>query len=96
MNKKKKKPLPDHLKIVPIATKSDNCATWNGEQMVSEFLGDIKNGSIKPTKMLIVWFSEDADGMLRPHRWFANLTKSEEVAMLVLAQHIAIDDWRGH
>lgn len=92
---RKKKPLPDHLKIVPISTKSDNSATWTGEQMIQTFLDDIKSGAIDPQKIMIVWFSVDERGAMRPHRWFANLTKIEEVALLQLAQQISIDDWKG-
>ena len=83
------------LKIVPISSKSQNSATWSGEQCIAEFLADIRSGKIAPAKILILWFEQDANGSLRPHRWFANVTSVEEVAMLELGKHIAIEEWKG-
>lgn len=83
------------LKIVPIAHKAHNCAAWSPEQCIAEFLDDIRSAKIAPRKLMILWFEETADGSLRPHRWFANVNTCEEIAMLELGKHIAIDGWRG-
>jgi len=84
------------LKVVPLSSKSGNSQVWSGEQMVAEFLADIQRGKIAPTKMMILWFSEDPDtGRMRPHRWFAQMNSRDEIALLELAQHMAIEDWKS-
>lgn len=85
---------PTPLKIAPISQKSTNCYTWTGEQCVATFLADIRAGTINPAKIMIVWFSQDADGSLHPHRWFAQIDRCEGIALLDLAKHIAIEEWK--
>lgn len=87
--------VPRSLKVVPIARKADNSATWSPEQCIAQFLDDIRSQTIAPTKIMILWFETLPNGNLRPHRWFANVSSCEEIAMLELGKHIAIDDWRG-
>jgi len=77
-----------------MSSKSSNSAVWSGEQCVEEFLGEIKSGKIKPTKLMILWFSEGEDGRMRPHRWFANMSRTEEIALLQLAIQMGIEDWK--
>lgn len=88
---------PTHVvtKVVPISTKSQNCDVWTGEQCVAEFLADIKAGNAKPVKLMILYFEENPDGSLKPRRWYAKIDKKEEISLLVLAQHMAVEDWRN-
>lgn len=87
--------VPAPLKVVSFASKALSSTAWSPEQCIAEFLADIRAAKIAPTKIMILWFSEDQDGRLRPNRWFANVSSCEEVAMLELGKHIAIDDWKG-
>jgi hypothetical protein len=80
--------------IVKLVTKSDNCANWSPEQAVEEFLQEIKDGKTKPVKMIIMYFEEKENGNLKPHRWFANINRAEEIALTTLANHMAIEEWR--
>lgn len=82
------------MKIVPIASRSTSAFSWSAEQCVSEFLADITTETVKPVKLAILWFSEDADGSLTPHTWKAQLDRAEEIALLEVAKLKAIDEWR--
>ena len=83
------------LKVVPIATRSNSPNSWTGEQCIEDFVESIKAGKIDPAKVMIVWFSKDLlTGALTPHRWFAQVNKAEEIALLELAKQMAIDEWK--
>ena len=81
-------------KLLKLADKSSNSGTWSPEQAIQTLLDDIKAGKIKPVKAIVMFFEEKEDGGLRPQRWFSNITRSEEVALTVLATRMAVDDWR--
>lgn len=76
------------------ASPSTDSAEWTGEECVAELLDAIRSGAVHPDKLMILWFSHEADGSLSPHRWFANMTGVEEVALLELGKKIAIEDWQ--
>lgn len=90
MAKKKKRPFA--LVKFPARTPA---IKWTPVEMVEEFLADLKANKETPDRMLIVWFSAEADGSLRPHRWYAGMTRADEIALLELAKQIAMDDWRN-
>lgn len=82
------------MKIVPISSKATSCKTWSAEQCLTELLEAVKTGKEKPVNMLVMWFEETENGNKRPRRWFVNCEKYEEIAMLVLAQQLALEEWR--
>ena len=82
------------LKVVPLSSKSPNCNVWSGEQCVQAFLDDIKAGTIAPAKLMILWFSENPDGSLKPNRWFAQMNSCEEIALLEMAKQIGLEEWK--
>ena len=68
---------------------------WTPEQLVAEFLDEIKAGKVKPSNLMVFWLEETPDGNLRPHRWIANVTRAEEIAFHSLGITRAIEDWRN-
>jgi hypothetical protein len=68
---------------------------WSPEQLLEEFLADIRAGKITPTNLMVFWMNEEGGGQLRPCRWIANVSRSDEIAYFTLGIHKAVDDWRG-
>lgn len=85
------------LTIVPFPAPPPKVETWEPAAMVQNFLDEITAGTAKPTKMMIVWFSENPEtGRLIPHRWFAgSVNHADEIALLELAKAMAIEDWKS-
>lgn len=85
------------LKIVPISSKSASSASWTPEQLLEEFLADLRAGKIHPANLLVYWMDDEGnpDGRLSPRRWIANVSRSEEIAFHTLGIHRAVEDWRS-
>lgn len=83
-------------KLVPLSSKSTNSATWSPEQALEEFLADLRAGKVAPVKMILLFFEEgERKHALHPHCWYVNINPCEEVALLAMAQHRAIEDWKA-
>jgi hypothetical protein len=85
----------DHgrLKIVPMPVKQDD--TWTPRQLIAEFLADMDSGRLKPKNLLLMCMVDEGEHAQRPHWYFANVNRHEEIALLTLALHRAIDAWRN-
>lgn len=86
------------LRIVPIARKHPSHTACSPEQLLEEFLADLRAGRIHPTNLLVYWLDDGGDptsDQLEPRRWVANVSRVEEIAFHTLGIHKAIDDWRG-
>lgn len=83
------------MKVVPIASKSTNCAAWSPIQAMEQLLADLKAGIFKPTKLMILGFEETPDHALRASRYYSNINPMEEVALLEGEKLRAIEEWRG-
>jgi hypothetical protein len=89
------KPEAPRFKIVPIASKSNNSVAWTPETLVKEFLADLQAGKIKPKNLMFFFMEDTDDGNMRPSYYYANMNRAEEIALLTLAIHKAIDLWRN-
>lgn len=83
---------PPRPRIVEMKPKD---VLWpNPVDAITEFARDAAEGKIKPSKVFILWF-EESDERLRPHRWCANVTQSEAIALLEVGKLLEIEDWRS-
>jgi len=80
--------------LVKLSDHSTNCATWSPDQAVEQFLQEMRDGKVTPVKLMILFFEETADHALKPRRWFVNISRTEEVALTVLATQMAIEEWK--
>lgn len=67
---------------------------WSPEQMVANFLDEIRSGAVKPTNLMVFFLTKDADGRLRPETWSANVSHVEAIAFCQLEIARALEDWR--
>lgn len=85
-----------NLKVVPISTKHSSSTSWSPEQLLEEFLAEIRAGKVHPRNLMVYWMDDGgkAGDRFRPQRWVANVSREEEIAFHTLGIHRAIDDWR--
>ena len=82
------------LKVVPISTKHPSGDTWSPLQLLKEFVSDVEAGNLRPVKLVLHFFEETPDGGLQPRSWQAGCTRTEEIALMELEMHRAIEAWR--
>lgn len=89
-------PAVPPVRLLSFAPKESSELKWSPKECVAEFAADVAAEKIVPTKVMILWFSEDPEtNRMRPNRWFANVSHAEAIALLELGKHIEIADWRG-
>lgn len=87
--------MPDRPKVIPIASKSPTSTAWSAEQCLTELLAAVKSGKERPLNMMVMWFEPaNETGGVRLGRWFVNTNPEQEIAMLHLALHRAVEDWQ--
>ncbi len=81
--------------IKSFAAQASSNYAWTVEQMLEQALADVRAGTLHPTKALIAFFEEDPkDKSTSVDCWRARLDRAEEIALLALVQHNALDRWR--
>ncbi len=82
-------------KVTSIATKSASCHAWSVEQMLEAMLEDIRDGKLAPTAATIIYTVENPQGGHSVHSWRAQMSWTEELAYLHIAQDQTIRHARG-
>ena len=82
--------------IRSFASQSPSNYAWTVEQMLEQALADIRAGTLNPTKAMITFFEEDPKTKSTSiDSWRARIDRDEEIALLALLQHNAIERWKG-
>lgn len=68
---------------------------YSGLQILEEFTGKVKAGTIRPDKLMIFWLEASPDGRLVPHRWQAGCERADEIALCEMAKLLALEDWKA-
>lgn len=65
-------------------------------ELVDRWLADKRAEGANVTAVAIHWLEDDnATGRRRPYTWTAGMTSAEEVALAVLQEHRALDEWKS-
>ena len=81
--------------VKSFAEQSPSNYAWTVEQMLEQALADIRAGKLNPTKAMLCFFEENTkDRSTSIDNWRARIDRDEEIALLALLQHNAIDRWR--
>lgn len=91
--------------VVLFANAAHDNTLWTPEQCAEEFLRDLRSGEAARSattgeqgairQLIISYYIEGADGRIRPAHYIAGMTNAEYVALLTLALHKGIEDWRS-
>jgi hypothetical protein len=76
------------------AIRADDNKLWTPEDCIAAVLRDIRNGEIKPSRIIVVYeedFPNDGGGRISAYR--ANMTRHEEVAVLSMKLHFSMHGW---
>lgn len=81
--------VPPHpSKVARFTLKAKSCFSWTVEQMIEEFLRDLREGKVNPQGAVIVFTEADPAGGITVRTWRAQLGWCEEHTFL----RIACDD----
>lgn len=75
------------------ADKAQDSRLWTPEDAVADLLDGIRSGAIKPTAIAIHYFENNEDGGKTHHYQVSNLTFSEHIALLAVAQARTLKEW---
>lgn len=67
---------------------------WSPTELLEQLLADVKAGTVNPTN-LMVFFTEEIDGRLRPRTWSANMSHVETIAFCEMEKARVLEDWRS-
>jgi hypothetical protein len=85
-----------HLRVLPMPVKTEQQPFTGPIDCITQFAEQAKDGTITPTQALILWFSKDPNtGIITPHRWYANMSTVDVIAMCELTKHMEIEDWKA-
>lgn len=76
------------------AVKAQDSRLWSPRDALASVLRAIDSGEIAPTAISIDYYEDTPDGDLSHHYTVSNLTREQRIAMLVLAQQRALEEWR--
>lgn len=80
--------------IVRLADRNANCKSWSPADALHDALADLESGTIKPTKLIVLYVEDDAEGNMQAQQYIAGMSRSEHIAFLTLKIHEAIAGWQ--
>lgn len=80
--------------VVSLAERMDDSTMWTASDALRDALAEIESGKINPKGLAIHFYEETADGSLVAHWCAADLTYEKHLALLEIAKHRVIDDWK--
>lgn len=85
------------FKVVPMPErpKPDISTAWTPEQLVAEFLEEIRSGKVNPANLMVFFTELTEQGGHKPRTWHANMGHAERIAFCNLEIQRAIEDWRS-
>ena len=75
------------------AVKAEDNTLWTPKDCAEAFLRDIEGGVIKPTKVLILYTQEAADGSRTISADRAKMTREDEIVTLSHWLHRSLHSW---
>ena len=75
------------------ALKANDNALWSPLECVEAFARDVRAGTVKPTRVLVLYEEPEADGGLAFSTYAANVQRDAEIAMLWMRLHSVTHKW---
>lgn len=69
------------------ADRADKANAWTVEDLLRELLAQIESGDFKPTRAIVLWAKDDAEGTEEDHGWWAAGVNSTREAIWMCEVH---------